>query len=943
MTTQPTAQTHILIKGAKMHNLKNIDINIPRNKLVVVTGVSGSGKSSLIFDTLFAEGQRRYVESLSSYARQFLSRMKKPDVEYIKGLAPAMAIEQKVTTNNPRSTVGTSTEIYDYLKLLFARIGSTISPISGCEVRKDTVDGVVDFVQAQPADVGIIIFCPMIAHENRTFADELSVLAQKGYNRVLFNKNLERVAELLERVENKEKVTPSSAVMVMIDRLTKPADATDATENDDFETRLADGIQTAFYEGGGECFVHINGKEHHFSNKFEVDNVVFEEPTVNLFSFNNPYGACKTCEGFGKVMGINPDLVLPDHNLSVFADVVACWRTPEMSAWKKNFLRQVDALDFPIHRPYTDLTDEQKNVLWHGDEFVEGIDHFFQFLESQQLKIQYRVLLSRYRGRTACPDCKGTRLRKDAGYVKIITEGSGTPSKNIMDLVLMPIDSLLIYFNTLQLDLQKQAIAQRLTYEITTRLQYLCNVGLGYLTLNRLSHTLSGGESQRIKLATSLGSSLVGSLYILDEPSIGLHPRDNMLLVGILQKLRNAGNTVIVVEHEENIMLAADQIIDIGPEAGVLGGELIFQGTIDQMKTNQGLTAQYLNNTMQVNMPKTRRKWTKYIEITGARLHNLKNIDVKFPLNVLTAITGVSGSGKTSLIKSLLYPLLQRHIISYGDVPTGKYNTFGGDLKHIKTVELIDQNPIGRSSRSNPVTYIKVYDYIRELYAKQPLAKARGYTAGYFSFNVDGGRCNVCQGDGTQTIEMQFLADVTLPCESCNGKRFKEEILDINYQEKNISQVLDLSVDEAMIFFETEKAIVTRLKPLQDVGLGYVSLGQSSSTLSGGESQRIKLASYLVKGNQATDALFIFDEPTTGLHFHDINKLMYALQALIQQGNTIIVIEHNQDVIKCADWVIDLGAEAGTKGGNVVFEGTPEGLILCQESHTGKFLKEKMG
>ena len=945
MQAEPSPKTHILIKGANMHNLQNISLNIPRNKLVVVTGVSGSGKSSLVFDTIFAEGQRRYVESLSSYARQFLSRMKKPDVEYIKGLAPAMAIEQKITTNNPRSTVGTSTEIYDYLKLVFARVGSTISPISGAEVKKDSVDSVVALLLSQEPTTSVQIFCPMIPNKTRNLKQELELLAQKGINRILFNGGLERVQDLLDSIERKEKVVANQAIFLLIDRLIIPEKTEETPEftlDDDISTRLADSVQTAFYEGAGECFVKINEEETHFSNKFEADGVLFEEPSVNLFSFNNPYGACKACEGYGNIIGVNPELIIPDHKLSVMTDVVSLWRTPEMSQWKRSFLREADAFNFPIHRSYSELTPQEIDLLWNGNEFVDGINQCIKYIESQQIKIQYRVLLSRYKGKTTCPDCRGTRLRKDAGYVKLITEGKGETSKNIIDLVLLPVEDLLQYFTHLKLDAYKQSICQRLTNEITNRLQYLCNVGLGYITLNRLSSTLSGGESQRIKLATSLGSSLVGSLYILDEPSIGLHPRDNMRLVTVLEKLRNAGNTVIVVEHEENIMLAADQIIDIGPEAGINGGKLIFQGNLQEIKKNKGLTAQYLLGTMQVAMPKTRRIWSKYIEIKGARVNNLKNINVKFPLNTLTAITGVSGSGKTSLIKQLLYPLLQRHLGFYADVPTGKFDEISGDLKHVSTIELIDQNAIGKSSRSNPVTYIKVYDHIRELFTKQHLAKVRGYTPGFFSFNVDGGRCEVCQGEGVQTIEMQFLADVSLPCESCNGRRFKDEILDIKYNGKNISEVLEMSVDEALTFFKEEKSIAVRLKPLQDVGLGYVALGQSSSTLSGGESQRIKLASYLVKGNQATDALFIFDEPTTGLHFHDINKLMYAFQALIQQGNTIIVIEHNQDVIKCADWVIDLGAEAGIKGGNLVFEGLPEDLIHCAESFTGQFLKEKM-
>ncbi|OOQ57453.1 excinuclease ABC subunit UvrA [Mucilaginibacter pedocola] len=951
-------QKHIIIKGARVHNLKNMDVAIPKNKLVVVTGMSGSGKSSLAFDTLYAEGQRRYVESLSSYARQFLGRMNKPDVDYIKGIAPAIAIEQKVITSNPRSTVGTSTEIYDYLKLLFSRIGKTISPISGEVVKKDSVTDVVNFVMSLPTDTQVTILCPLHPHNNRSLKEELAVLMQKGFIRVEYNGQLNRIESMLEdetvanvafgdapeakpkkgkakvAEEPEAPLAANDSLKIVIDRITK---------NDEDETisRLGDSIQTAFFEGKGDCFVRYREpesdveQERFFCDRFELDGIRFEEPSANFFSFNNPYGACKRCEGYGKVIGIDEDLVIPDKSKTVYEGAIAPWRGEKMREWNDKLVKSAIKFDFPIHRQYNQLTEAQQRLLWDGNQYFRGLDDFFKEMEEQTYKIQYRVLLSRYRGKTTCPECKGSRLRKDATYVKI-------DGKSITDVVLMPLDSALEFFGSLNLSPTDVKVGKRLLLEITNRLRFLNDVGLSYLTLNRLSNTLSGGESQRINLATSLGSSLVGSVYVLDEPSIGLHPRDTQRLVGVLKSLRDVGNTVLVVEHEEEIMKAADHIIDIGPEAGTHGGNLIFTGTYDQIITDDdSLTGKYLSGRESIAIPTHRRKWNDYVEIKGARENNLNNVSAKFPLGVLTVVTGVSGSGKTSLVKRVLAPALQKILGNYNGEQTGAFDSVEGDYAKIEQVELVDQNPIGRSSRSNPVTYVKAWDEIRNLYAALPAAKAAGLKPSAFSFNVEGGRCDVCQGEGEVKIEMQFMADIFLTCESCGGKRFKQHILDVQYNEKNVSEVLELTIDEALIFFAKEPKILAKIKPLVDVGLGYVQLGQSSNTLSGGEAQRIKLASFLVKGNNTHKTLFIFDEPTTGLHFADIKKLLKSFDALLDHGNTIIVIEHNMDVIKCADWIIDIGPEGGNKGGNVVFEGTPEGLLKQKGSFTGEFLKER--
>ncbi len=930
--TEDTSK-YVIIQNARTHNLKNLSVAIPRNKLVVVTGLSGSGKSSLIFDTLFAEGQRRYVESLSSYARQFLNRMKKPEVDAIKGLAPAMAIEQKVSVSNPRSTVGTSTEIYDYLKLLFARAGKTYSPVSGLEVKIQTNADVVNYILAQEIGTKVEIMAPIIAHEKRETKEELAVLLQKGFSRLKKENELLRIQDLLDDEKSLKKFDLTK-VFLLIDRFIMP-EADEA-----FQNRVSDSVQTAFYEGHENCFISVNDDTRKFSSKFELDNIQFEIPSVNLFTFSNPYGACKRCEGLGSIIGIDEDLVFPDKSLSVFEGVIAPWRSEKMNIYQTNLIKNGIRFNFPVHRPYYDLTEAEQKLLWTGNSFFEGLDAFFDFLEQNAYKIQYRVMLSRYRGRTVCPDCKGTRLRKDAGYVKI-----GDPkkegSKSIIDVSLTPIDKLYTWFEQLTLDEQQRKIANRILKEVVSRLKFLQEVGLGYLTLNRLSNSLSGGESQRIKLATSLGSSLVGSLYILDEPSIGLHPRDNERLVGVLKYLRDLGNTVIVVEHEESVMQAADEIIDIGPLAGIYGGTLVFQGTFNEiLKSEDSLTGKYLSGRAQIEIPTMRRPWKKFIEIKGARENNLKNVDVKFPLHTLTVVTGVSGSGKTSLVKKVLYPALKKIHGGYGE-KTGAFSRLEGDYNAISHLEIIDQNPIGKSTRSNPVTYTKAYDLIRNLYADQGLSLHRQYKPATFSFNVEGGRCETCKGEGIVKVEMQFLADVELLCDECGGKRFKPEVLEVTYHEKNIFEVLELSVTEALDFFKDQKNILQRLKPLADVGLGYVALGQASSTLSGGEAQRIKLASYLIKGNGVKDALFIFDEPTTGLHFDDIKKLMFAFNALIEQGNSLIVIEHNQEVIKCADWVIDLGAEGGDAGGHLVFEGTPEDLVRCKESYTGQYLAEK--
>jgi len=932
--TATDSQKNILIKGARVHNLKNMDVAIPKNKLVVITGMSGSGKSSLAFDTLYAEGQRRYVESLSSYARQFLGRMNKPDVDYIKGIAPAIAIEQKVITSNPRSTVGTSTEIYDYLKLLFSRIGKTISPVSGHVVKKDTVTDVVNFVSSLPDESTVTILCPLHPHNNRSAKEELAVLMQKGFVRVEYLGKLSRIEDLLEdgSIDN-ESLEGDGQIRIVVDRINK-------NNEDETLSRVADSVQTAFFEGKGDCYVRYRSgddaeQERFFCDRFELDGMRFEEPTPNFFSFNNPYGACKRCEGYGKVIGIDEDLVIPDKSKTIYEGAIAPWRGEKLREWNDKLVKESIKFDFPIHRQYNQLTEKQQQLLWTGNKYFRGLDDFFKELEEQTYKIQYRVILSRYRGKTNCPECKGSRLRQDASYVKIA-------GKSITDIVLMPLDKAFEFFRDLKLDAHDETIAKRLLLEIINRLNFLNDVGLGYLTLNRLSNTLSGGESQRINLATSLGSSLVGSIYVLDEPSIGLHPRDTQKLIGVLKSLRDVGNTVIIVEHEEEIMQAADYLIDIGPEAGTHGGELIFEGTYDEiLKDPHSLTGKYLSRREEIAIPAHRRKWNDFIEIKGARENNLQNVDAKFPIGVLTVVTGVSGSGKTSLVKRILAPALQKALGSYTGEQTGSYDSIDGDYKKIEQVELVDQNPIGRSSRSNPVTYVKAWDEIRNLYAAQPAAKGTGLKPSAFSFNVEGGRCDTCQGEGEVKIEMQFMADIFLTCETCGGKRFKQHVLDVTYNEKNVDDVLNMTIDEALVFFAKEPKIIAKIKPLVDVGLGYVHLGQSSNTLSGGEAQRIKLASFLVKGNNANKTLFIFDEPTTGLHFHDIKKLLKSFDALLDHGNTIIVIEHNMDVIKCADWVIDIGPEGGNNGGKVIFEGVPEDLIKQKNSYTGKYLKER--
>ncbi len=918
-------KSFIIIKNARVNNLKSLSLAIPRNKLVVVTGLSGSGKSSLAFDTLFAEGQRMYVESLSSYARQFLGRMEKPEVEYIKGVSPAIAIQQSVNTKNPRSTVGTTTEIYDYLKLLFSRIGKTYSPVSGEEVKHHTVTDVVDYIHSFAEGTRVLISCPLHLVFGRDTGKELEILLQKGFTRVLIDGEAFFVEELLEK-----EALPEGAYEILIDRISVYLD------DEDNQFRIADSVQTAFFEGHGSCVVMVPEQGRRtFSDKFELDGIRFELPSVNFFSFNNPYGACRTCEGFGSVLGIDPDLVIPDKSLSVFEGAIAPWRGETTKKWVEPLLKNGIKFDFPIHRPYEDLDERDKALLWTGNSYFQGLNDFFAFIESKLHKIQYRVMLSRFRGRTTCPDCKGTRIRKDASYVKI----SG---KSITDLVLLPIDKCLTFFEELKLDESDQQVAQRLLKEISNRLHYLDQVGLGYLTLNRLTGSLSGGEYQRIKLATSLGSALVGSMYILDEPSIGLHPRDTERLIAVLKSLRDLGNTVIVVEHEEKIIRAADQVIDIGPDAGVHGGELVFQGNLDELlAAGNTHTSRYISGLESISHKTENRTWKEYILIRGARENNLNNITVKVPLGVLTVVTGVSGSGKSTLVKKVLYPALGKILGTVSD-ESGKFEKLEGDFRKITRVEFVDQNPIGKSSRSNPVTYVKAYDGIRALFADLPLSRQRGYKPAFFSFNVDGGRCEACQGEGTQKIEMQFMADIYLTCESCKGKRFKNEILDVTYQEKNIADVLAMSIDEAMDFFEGKTAIVQKLQPLQEVGLGYIGLGQSSNTLSGGEAQRVKLASFLGKGEtKAKDRiLFIFDEPTTGLHFHDIKKLLHSINALIDQGHTVLIIEHNTEVIMAADWVIDLGPEGGDKGGTVTFEGVPEKLMQEIENHTGRYLSQ---
>jgi len=910
----------ILIKGAKLHNLKDITVGIPRNQLVVITGLSGSGKSSLAFDTLYAEGQRRYVESLSSYARQFLGRLDKPKVDNIIGIAPAIAIEQKVNTSNPRSTVGTSTEIYDYLKLLFARIGKTYSPISGNEVKKHTVTDVVETALAYPDGTKLLLLAPISIPKDRTVEQVLKLLLQQGYARILHQGEVIRLEE-----DNLPKKL--GKFQLVVDRIV-------VQHNEDFQHRLADAVETAFFEGKGECMLQEVESEvlKHFSNRFEMDGITFLEPNVHLFSFNNPYGACPECDGYGDTIGLDEDLIVPNTGLSVYENAIYPWRGETMSWFRDQLVNNAYKFDFPIHKPWYELSAEQRQLVWDGNKYFTGLTDFFKELEEKSYKIQNRVLLARYRGKTRCHSCHGRRLRKEANYVKI-------QGKSISDLVEISIEKLQAFFRELTLSPYEQEVAKRLLIEINSRLQFLSDVGLGYLTLNRKSNTLSGGESQRINLATSLGSSLVGSMYILDEPSIGLHPRDTHRLIKVLKSLRDLGNTVIVVEHDADIMKAADYIIDIGPEAGTHGGEVVAAGTYEQLLKADTLTGKYLSGRLSIEPPKKRRTSPHYISLIGCRENNLKNIDVSFPLDMLTVVTGVSGSGKSTLIKKLLYPAMQKELNASNE-KIGQFTRIEGKYKQLQSVEFVDQNPIGKSSRSNPITYLKVYDDIRNLYANQKLAKMRNFSAKYFSFNVDGGRCEVCKGEGEVTIEMQFMADVHLTCEACGGKRFKKEVLEITYEGKNIDDLLNTTIDDAVAFFAAHKQtkIAEKLKPLQDVGLGYVTLGQSSSTLSGGEAQRIKLASFLSKSESKEKVLFIFDEPTTGLHFHDIRKLLDSLQALIEKGHSVIVIEHNLEMIKCADYVIDLGLEGGEKGGSIIAKGTPEEIAKCKESYTGKAL-----
>lgn len=916
----------IFITNAHLNNLKNIDVIIPKNKLVVITGVSGSGKSSLAFDTIYAEGQRRYVESLSSYARQFLGKLEKPKVDDIKGLAPSIAIQQKVISSNPRSTVGTSTEIYDYLKLLFARIGRTYSPVSGEEVKKDSVSDVINFLRQQPQETPFLLSVPL-EETQKNFKEQLHTLKISGFNRLEINDNIVEIQDLESFGFTPEK---EMRIHLVIDRFT-------FEEDENFEQRLADSVQTAFYEGRGKLYLkNLNTKEsQEFSNKFEANGIEFLEPNVHFFSFNNPYGACPTCEGYGKIIGIDEDLVIPNKSLSVYEDAVACWKGESMSEWKNHFIKKNK--DFPIHKPYHQLSKEQKKLLWRGDGSVSSpcIDNFFKMLEENLYKIQYRVMLSRYRGKTICPDCEGLRLRKETEWVKI-------DGYNIQSLIELPLDELSPLMKNLRLSDYENTVAKRLLYEINSRLEFLLKVGLGYLTLNRNSNSLSGGESQRINLATNLGSSLVGSIYILDEPSIGLHSRDTENLITVLKQLRDLGNTVIVVEHDEDIMRAADYIIDIGPEAGYLGGKVMFSGNYEELKTADTLTSQYLTGRLEIKVPEKRRSQKEWIHIKGARENNLKNINVDLPLENLVVITGVSGSGKSTLMKEVLVNEIELQLGKGGK--KGDYDSVEFPKSKIKNIELIDQNPIGKSSRSNPVTYLKAYDEIRDLFSKQKSAKVLGLKPKHFSFNVDGGRCDECKGEGVVTVSMQFMADIELECDTCHGKRFKQEILDIKIDEHNIADILAMTVDEAIVFFRDlkEDKIVTKLLPLQDVGLGYLQLGQSSSTLSGGEAQRIKLASFLVKGMTTEKTLFVFDEPSTGLHFHDIKKLLTSLQALINLGHSVIVIEHHPDIIKSADWILDIGPEAGKHGGEIIFSGTPEGLVKHPTSWTAKYLKEKL-
>lgn len=935
-------ENYIEIKGARVNNLKNIDIKIPRDKFIAITGVSGSGKSSLAFDTLYAEGQRRYVESLSSYARQFLGRMSKPECDFIKGLAPAIAIEQKVTSRNPRSTVGTSTEIYEYLRLLFSRIGHTYSPISGAEVKKHSTEDILNCLLSFSKGTKFCILAPLYISEGRSLKKQLEMEMQQGYSRIYHKNEFRRIEDFVETLPDIDNAKEHDDIYIIIDRMA-------VDDSREIISRIIDSCETAFYEGHGTCRILLipSNITYDFSTRFEADGMTFEEPNDNMFSFNSPLGACPACEGFGNVMGIDERLVIPNSSLSVYDGCVQCWHGEKMKMWQEEFCRRAAKNNFPIFKPYFELSRKEKDMLWHGlpsDKNKDihdqiSIDAFFEMVRENQYKIQYRVMMSRYRGRTVCPQCHGTRLKKEAGYVKI-------NGMSISDLVEMPLVNLQEWFKNIKLDEHESLVAKRLLTEINTRLQFLVNVGLDYLTLNRLSNTLSGGESQRVNLTTSLGSSLVGSLYILDEPSIGLHSRDTDKLIGVLKELKDLGNTVIVVEHDEDIMRAADYLIDVGPDAGRLGGEIVFAGNVaedmDSKKFPNSHTIKYLTRQEAIEVPKSRRPWNLAIEIKGARMNNLRGVDVKFPLNAFTVVTGVSGSGKSSLVKGILYPALKRHLDEVAELP-GEYISLEGDWQQISHVEFVDQNPIGKSSRSNPVTYVKAYDAIRQLYAEQPLSKQMGFTSQFFSFNADGGRCEECKGAGTITIEMQFMADLELTCESCHGQRFKKDILDVRFAGKNINEVLNMTVSEAVTFFKDngQKQISDKLKPLEDVGLGYIKLGQSSSTLSGGESQRVKLA-YFIGQERQSPTLFIFDEPTTGLHFHDIKRLLEAFDALIGRGHTVIVIEHNLEMIKCADYIIDLGPDGGNRGGNVVCTGTPEEVIMCKESLTGKYLKDKL-
>jgi excinuclease ABC subunit A len=927
-----TKQKYIDIQNAHLHNLKNVNVKIPRNQLTVVTGLSGSGKSSLVFNTLYAEGQRRYVESLSSYARQFLGRLEKPMVDNIRGLTPCIAIEQKVNTRNPRSTVATSTELYDYLKLLWARVGKTMSPISGKEVKKHSTSDVINYVLDLKVGTPVYIcYRPIDVQTN----EYLETAMQKGYSRIWTNGEVLKVEEAIGNKKIKE-------YYILVDRL-KATSADDA-----YKSRLSDSIETAFWEGEGQCTIITDTEQKTFNNKFELDGMTFEEPSVNLLSFNNPYGACGECEGFGSIIGIDPELVIPNRSLSVYENAIACWKGETLSQWRDDFIRSSAKTNFPIHRAVSELTEKELDLLWQGNKQVSGLNDFFKYLQSNSYKIQYRVMLSKYRGKTTCPSCLGTRIRKDGSYVKITNLGTNPEFikdkklSSLSDMLLLNIEQAAEFFNSLKLENQDAEIAKPILMEVNNRLDYLMRVGLSYLGLNRLSNSLSGGESQRINLATSLGSSLVGSSYILDEPSIGLHSKDTERLISVLQNLKEKGNTVVVVEHDEDMMRTADFVIDMGPEAGHLGGEVVFAGHYSELKGKNTLTAKYLDDVERIEIPKTRRKWNNKVSLIGASQHNLKGIDVDIPLNTLTVVTGVSGSGKTSLVKGILYPAVLRETQQYSTQRIGEVREIKGDFSSFSAVELVDQNPIGKSSRSNPVTYVKAYDAIRELFSTMPIAKQRGFKTKHFSFNVDGGRCDNCQGEGEEVVEMQFMADLHLTCEECNGKKFKEEVLEVEFKQKSIYDVLNLTVEEAVDFFRGQKTIVNKLLPLQEVGLGYVKLGQSSNSLSGGEAQRIKLATFLGKSQNKDKVLFIFDEPTTGLHFHDIKKLLKSFNALIDKGHSVVVIEHNLDVVKCADWVIDLGPEGGDKGGELMFAGIPEDLAKSKKSVTGQFLKEKM-